>query len=730
MSSRLSAELATSEPDVWEPLSSALRESAPYRSLLRSLGSAARLPVPAAAWVTGLLAKDLERSLLVVVSREADAYAWLEAARLFSPDLGAVYFPTPSLSPYQEAEISLLVRAEESAAVDRIASGRARVVLCTARALFRRLPEPREFRPAAVDIEQGEETLLDELIAHLVRFGYRRKDLVVEVGEFAVRGGVFDFFPPGESGPVRLDLFGDTVESIFRFEPESQRSTESLERVRVLPLSLFACGAEEAVRLADLLTEHGGLAAGDDAAEKIGALRAQGAFDGWEHYLPALASRTVTLLDLLDRPLLVTLDLEALEREAVHHDEILQTDFAARREHRRLAMPPEALEHDLGAVLEILRGAELRVGDLYSEQGGAADFEGSLTEKMPNQLQRFPREVETATVRGQRVLLVVAESERPRIAQELEAQELRVGPGGVELTGGELQRGFRLPPAGVTVFGERQLFRRSPLARNRKQTRYGPFLSSLRDLKVGDFIVHSEHGIGQFVGLRKLGEEGAAAEGLPPELRSAAPSSQDAVEVMEIVYGSGRRLLLPLHPDRPDPEVQRYRRCRPEARSARRNLVDEDQEAHQEGDARHGPGALEAVRRAPDRQGAGHAAGQRPPVPVRGRLRARRDRRSAGSRRGHQEGHGERTADGPAAVRRRRLRQDRGRHAGGLQGGGLRLSGRGPGADHDPGGPASGDLPQALLRLSGDGRDGLPFQDAGPGQARSGSGSRRESSTS
>ncbi|HEX2225429.1 MAG TPA: hypothetical protein VHN15_14605, partial [Thermoanaerobaculia bacterium] len=113
---------------VWEEISRTLRSSAPYRSLLAELGDVVRLPVPAAAWVGELLARDLGRPLLVVVPREGDALHWLEAARLFGREEAVLYFPAPSLTPYQEAETSLLVRAQESVALDGILSGRATTV--------------------------------------------------------------------------------------------------------------------------------------------------------------------------------------------------------------------------------------------------------------------------------------------------------------------------------------------------------------------------------------------------------------------------------------------------------------------------------------------------------------------------------------------------------------------------------------------------------------------------
>jgi transcription-repair coupling factor (superfamily II helicase) len=544
------------EPSAWEAPSRALRCSAPYRRLLTELGEAVRLPVPAAAWVTELLAEDLERPLLVVVPHEVNAYAWLEATRLFHGRDDAVYFPAPSLSPYHEAEISLLVRAEEARAVARIARREAHTVIATPRALFRRLPEPAELLPAVRTVGSGEEHPIDELVEHLARWGYHRSDLVFEVGHFAVRGGVFDFFPPGQPLPVRLDLFGDTVESIHRFEPESQRSTESLEAVDVLPLSLYPQGAAEARFLADMLAEHAGPTVGDEAAQRLVQLAEEGGFDGWQNFLPLLAGETVALPDLLDDPLVVTLDRETLAAEAEHHAEILRADFESQAARRRLAVPPEELEHDLERVAEILREAELSIGDLLVEHRTAVDFEASATEKMHHQLPRFPREVETARERGERTLLVVPESDRERIAELLRGRDVEIGSRGVELVTGELQRGFRLPAAGVVVYGERQLLRRGPLARRpAKKRRFGPFLASLRDLKIGDYVVHADHGIGQFVGLSNLGGDAARDPALPSTVAVAAPEAGGEVEVMEIVYSSDRRLLLPL--SRLD-QVQKY----------------------------------------------------------------------------------------------------------------------------------------------------------------------------
>ena len=536
-------------------LSRQLRDSAEYRQLEQQLGWVERLPLPAAAWVGELLSRDLDRLLLVVVPHESDALAWTEASRLFGGD--AVYFSTPSLTPYHAAEVSLQVRALESAALWRLLEGEARVLVCTPRALFRRLPTKEAFLSTVLQIRSGEDQPVERLAEHLTRFGYHRADLVTEVGEFAVRGGVFDLYSPGEETPVRLDLFGDTIESLRRFSVEDQRSSEPLSGTVVLPLALSPVGEETAEHLADVLLELAGSDAGYDVVEKVEALRERHGFAGWENYLPLVAAETRSLPSLLDGPLIAAYCPQDSRSEVDRYSARLKADFEARLEHQELAVEPALLEQPREVVGEILDSSQLQFGDDVSgSRQPVIDFKGSTTDLFHGQLPRFPREVETARERGERLLVVSPHEHWPRLEQWCQTAGIPSGPGGVELVEGELRRGFRLPAAGVVVFGEHQLFPRIAPERQRRRTRFGPFVSSLRDLRIGDHVVHQDHGIGQFVALRTVGTEEQGFDHLPPALVPAGAEEQSlASEVMEIAYESGRRLLLPL--SRLD-QIQRY----------------------------------------------------------------------------------------------------------------------------------------------------------------------------
>ncbi|MEM1178618.1 MAG: transcription-repair coupling factor [Acidobacteriota bacterium] len=557
-----------SESSIWQDAARVLRGSEPYarlRDAVRAKQSIeiARLPIPAAAWTLGELSRDLDRPALVVVPHETAAWSWLEAIRCFLPDEQMVYFPAPSLTPYQEAEVSLLVRAEEARALHAVATGLARAIVTTPRALFRRLPSPSAVRAAGFELDAGDDVPIDDLISHLLQWGYHRSDLVFEVGQLAVRGGVFDVFPPGAERPLRFDFFGDTIESIRRFDAESQRSQGTVGRAELLPLSLFARGPKQAKELANLLARASGVQVGgggaegvsDDIAAKLAALRDRGGFDGWEHYLPLLQAETHTLWTYLDEPLTVALDPSGLLEEVERHRSALDADYEARQLSDRLAVPPGDLEHAADDVMAPVATAGVRLGDLFSPTGDAVDFGAQQTEILHDKLQLLPREIETVTGRGERAVLVAPEEHRQKLAEMLDVHEVPLGPSGMELASGDLQRGFRLPAAGLNVWGERQLLRRAPLVRRAsKKRKFGPFLASIRDLKIGDYVVHSEHGIGQFLELRNLGGGPARAD-LPPAVAAAAPEQADEIEVMEIAYSGGKRLLLPL--SRLD-QIQKY----------------------------------------------------------------------------------------------------------------------------------------------------------------------------
>src|SRR6266540_1698670 len=197
------------------------------------------------------LGRDLGRPLALVVPDEKEAERLicdLEAAGLTR----VFRAPAPTLTPYQRIPASLKARRDEfgllSALVGEEAVGAA---VLPARSLFTRLPSREEFLRLRVTLAEGEEVSLPGLTARLTRVGYRRADLVIETGDLAVRGGLFDVFPPDRELPVRVELDGDRIASIRVFDPDTQRSRERLAAATIPPFAASADAGEARALLED-----------------------------------------------------------------------------------------------------------------------------------------------------------------------------------------------------------------------------------------------------------------------------------------------------------------------------------------------------------------------------------------------------------------------------------------------------------------------------------------------
>ena len=196
------------------------------------------------------LSRDLERPLAIVVSNEKEAERLV--GDLAASGMARVFHaPAPTLTPYQRITASLKARRDEFTLLTALRGGaRDWAAVLPARALFVRLPAPARFEELFLHLSQGSEISLPRVIGRLTRLGYHRSDLVIETGDLAVRGGLFDVFPPDRDLAVRVELEGDTVASLRLFDPDTQRSKEKLQEVWLPPFAA-AEESEEARRRDD-----------------------------------------------------------------------------------------------------------------------------------------------------------------------------------------------------------------------------------------------------------------------------------------------------------------------------------------------------------------------------------------------------------------------------------------------------------------------------------------------
>lgn len=523
-----------------------LRESAPFLALRGALlDPPARvhgLPLAAASWVLDELGRGLGRPVLLVAPHDREVALGRDASRLLSGEAGLLEFPAPPLSPYTAAERPLALEAAEVSALLAVSEGRCRGLVVPAPALLRRLPAPGSLPALELAVGAGGDPL--ELAERLLAFGFEPVDLVEEPGQFARRGGLVDLSIPGSGEGLRVEFWGDEIEGLRRFELSTQRTIGELHRCRVLALRMGASGEETPERLAaELRRQMRGKRLSEEARAQLELLETGRTFPGWRELLAVLPSRAASLFDWVPGALLAVEDPEATCRELERHLETLRAEAESTLRKGRLAPPVEAWLLPWEPIAERLRRAPVAI-----EPGpgpGSIDWQGGPAPALLGRLERLGTLLSARRERGERVLFVFPSAAAPSWRDRLAAAGIELGLDGCLAIEGEMGEGFSLGSLGLSVLTEAELLGRRRSFRSRSpQVRSGAaaFFGSFRELRVGDAVVHREHGIGKYRGLKRMQ---LPREGQPlSQGQGDAPAEE--VEFLEIEYAGGSRLLVPL----------------------------------------------------------------------------------------------------------------------------------------------------------------------------------------
>ena len=434
-------------------------------------------------------------------------------------DRGVLPFPSREVDPYRGIAPHMGILSARARALAALAGGRARVVVASAPAILPRLSPPERLLGALVELTIGGTLMPSDLADRLADAGFRHADPVETHGEFCSRGGVVDLYPAGDSHPVRVEFAGDTVESLRRFDPATQRSVAAVDRVAAVPLR-------------DLFE-----ASGDD---------------------PGAVDRSAAFADYVRRGgarFVVSEPVETDERLR-RSEERLHASRADAEARGAEAPPPGDFEVTHAAAADWLAGAmtlsALAIGD--AAPGGAAPpeagsgpgagparhvacqpaagFRGRLRDWIADVRRGRDRgdvQVFVAETAGRAERIVELLAEHDLVGVPVEGAE-RTASATVLVTTGVLTRGFRFPDAGLQLYAETDLFEAERAVRHQRRSIAKAFLSDFRDLKVGDHVVHVDHGIGAFVGLRHLGVDGGGT----------------AQEFVELRYARGDKLFVPV----------------------------------------------------------------------------------------------------------------------------------------------------------------------------------------
>ena len=507
-------------------------------SLDRPADVTAGLSPAAKALAAAIAARTWSGPTLLVVPTDKDVeqvaadarlfYAALEGASGSEVDRAVLPFPSLQIDPYRGMTPHFRVAAARGRALHAAATGDARLVVASASALLPRVSPPDRLLRASIEIRMGTEIDPQALADLLVDAGFVREDPVDEHGAFTIRGGIVDVFPATEAEPVRIEFVGDMVETLRRFDPSTQRSTGPADHVRIVPV-------RERFDDGDRLQDPAALAAAQTLLEFLAATRG----------LRLVVSEHDQVADAAVRA------RESLERgfdDAVARGEAPPPPDALTVSWDRLASRVAAAPRLEELMLEGPGGPQgppLRPSAVGATGPSGADASVRHVRCLPamefhGRVHDWIVEIRRARERGETVVFVADSAGRAeRVVEILREYEIVALP--VELAEdahaatvlvavGTLSRGFRLPDAGLQLYAETDVFdeERRPSAGRRNLAR--TFLSDLRDLKVGDLVVHVDHGIGEFVGLKQLGLRG----------------SERAQEFLEIRYHGEDKLFVPV----------------------------------------------------------------------------------------------------------------------------------------------------------------------------------------
>jgi transcription-repair coupling factor (superfamily II helicase) len=506
----------------------------------------------------GLVLADLARAIavklkapatsLLVVCRDGSRMAQLSRAlAFFAPDIGVLEFPAWDCQPYDRASPHPGLMAQRMTTLSRLAhlkeqagaQSRPSVLLATVNAVVQRVPARAAVAGQGLSAAPGNVLAMDGIVRWLELNGFIRASTVREAGEYAVRGGIIDLYPPGVYDPVRLDFFGDTLEAIRSFDPETQRSTDQLRALNLVPVAEFQLTSETIRRFRTGYVQAFGAATPDDLLYE--AVSEGRRYPGMEHWLPLFHDGLDTLFDYLPG---TPVAMEPLAEDAAHERFAQVADYydARRQDLAQGAerasgvaykpLPPGRLYLGETEWRERLDAVKLvRLVPFAAPEGATAVIDASTRQGRnfaPERAQPDTNVFDAVkdhvnalqSARKRVVFALWSDGARDRMSHVLADHavlnlvNVNTWPEALARPAHEialavlgLESGFETDA--LAVIGEQDILGDRLVRPRRISKRAENFIAEVSALSAGDLVVHVDHGIGRFIGLKTIQAAGA-----------------------------------------------------------------------------------------------------------------------------------------------------------------------------------------------------------------------------
>ncbi|MDB4071291.1 transcription-repair coupling factor [Amylibacter sp.] len=479
---------------------------------------------------------EKQKSIIFVARDDKRLDLMRKSLWFFSPNIPILDFPSWDCLPYDRVSPNADVSSARMATLAALSSGfdAPIVLLTTLNAITQYIPNRTIVSNNSFVAMVGRTINVKELRAYFSKMGFVQTPTVTEPGDYAIRGGIIDVFPPGESGPVRMDLFGDELESARRFDPVSQRTVENLDRIEFAPVSEIILDDVSINRFRNNYRKEFGSAGLDDPLYE--AISAGRKHQGYEHWAPYFHDGMETIFDHL--PNAVIFMDENIERIHTSRWDGINDQYEARLEalnsKNRLEtvykpIKPELFYISPDDLFDLLNNREQRKFIVLPQPTGpnSLDMRARIgrnfsPERQNEELGLFEEFAKHIIEKRKTTSVIIASMSlgaRERLYGLLQDQglsgmvniktwkDINQAIGSISLAVWHLEHGFEAP--GLTIISEQDVLGELIIRKTNKKRRAKDFLTEASSLSVGDLVVHVDHGVGRYRGLETVKAAGA-----------------------------------------------------------------------------------------------------------------------------------------------------------------------------------------------------------------------------
>lgn len=439
--------------------------------------------------------------------------------------LSVISLPSLEVDPYRGLSPHPEIASARAQALWQLLQDGPRAMVTSARAAAVRLPNPQRFLSHCLTLKREEDFSLDMLRRHLLESGYVEDDPVTDPGEFSFRGGILDVFSPQMENPARLEFFGNTIESLRSFDLDSQRSIDVIEQIEIIPMREYCPNSDVLRRWADEVPGVWSEPFQKHLQEELAMARAGELFPAYEFLLPGTDPLESSIFDYLKGFRIILCEREAFQNtvEKLHAD--LYDRYLDRIEAMKPVLSPgqiyltgdeimDSLSHFPRLEMEELNVEKPEGPHFYFSSQTMRKYHGNIRELISDlKKQRESREkivfMFSNLGRAERMNDILKEYEIPsHLCRPEQPEDSQADAHQTVLLGvGNIHSGYYLPGIDLRVLSSHDVFDEAEIgvaARRKKSPQRNLFISDFRDLKPGDYVVHIDHGIGQFQGLKNI----------------------------------------------------------------------------------------------------------------------------------------------------------------------------------------------------------------------------------